>query len=207
MAHPCACSAFFDELAPRWDSIGGPESEERISRWCASVALPKDAVVLDVGCGTGISSRALAECLVTTKESGTGGRVIALDLSHGMLREGRARRAHPRVHWVCADAGAVPLPAGTAHVLIALHMWPHLDDHEAALREWHRVLCPGGALWIAHLSSRAKINAIHREGSEAIHHDRLPPVVAVAERAERCGFRVEHTEDSEERYLVHAVRR
>ena len=47
-----------------------------------------------------------------------------------------------------ADAGALPLPDNTLDYLCSSHVLEHLPDPLAALHEWHRVLRPGGWLYL-----------------------------------------------------------
>ena len=47
-----------------------------------------------------------------------------------------------------ADARALPLPDGTLDYLCSSHVLEHLPDAIAALYEWHRVLRPGGLLYL-----------------------------------------------------------
>ncbi|WP_414663855.1 methyltransferase domain-containing protein [Horticoccus sp. 23ND18S-11] len=47
-----------------------------------------------------------------------------------------------------ADARALPLPDGTLDYLCSSHVLEHLPDPIAALHEWHRVLRPGGWLYL-----------------------------------------------------------
>lgn len=47
-----------------------------------------------------------------------------------------------------ADACALPLPAETLDYLCSSHVLEHLPDPLAALHEWHRVLRPGGWLYL-----------------------------------------------------------
>jgi SAM-dependent methyltransferase len=96
--------------------------------------------VLDLACGSGIYSRALARALPD-------GQVVALDLSPAMLAYAvrRARRERlANVVWVHGDALALPLAdAGVDAVNCcgALHLFP---DVARALDEIYRVLRPGG---------------------------------------------------------------
>ena len=203
-------AAFFDERAARWDETSGPERLAAIAAWCRALPLPPWATVVDIGCGTGVSSVACAEGL------GDGGRVIALDLAREMLREGRARRDHPRVRWLCADGARMPLRAGSADAIIAMHVWPHLVDVDGSgdgralaglvLAEWRRVLRPGGTLRIVHLIPRDRVNAIHRGSGPAVTHDILPRAADLARVVARHGFRVIIVEDDSRHYLVAAAR-
>ncbi len=193
-----ARTGFFDAMAPEWDDRYGPEATERIRTWCRSLRLPGNASILDVGCGTGVSSVACAERADTPE------RVFALDLSRGMLREGYRKRSHNRVHWICGTATEIPLPDQSVDVVLALHVWPHIDDGDAALDEWRRVLRPSGLLYLAHLISRDTVNSRHRSASE-VHDDILPPVTDLAHFIENRGFTVTDSEDAE-RYRISAVR-
>src|SRR5688572_15669999 len=47
-----------------------------------------------------------------------------------------------------ADARALPIPDGTLDYLCSSHVLEHLPDPIAALHEWHRVLRPGGLLYL-----------------------------------------------------------
>ena len=191
---------FFDECAREWDQMTGAERIAQMEAWCARLPIPDDALVLDVGCGTGVSSVACARSL-----SGRG-CVVALDLSRHMAHEGRRSRPHPRVCRVCGDAASVPLPDASVHAVLAMHMWPHVREAERTLAEWRRVLKPGGSLWIVHLISRAQVNAIHRGASDAVREDALPPVRDLAGFLRAHGFCVRVEEEDDSHYLVHAAR-
>jgi SAM-dependent methyltransferase len=88
--------------------------------------------VLDVGAGTGIASRQLAE---------GGAVVVSLDLSEPMLRHAGGRR-------VAADAATLPLRDDAVDLVTCAQAW-HWVDHTRATAEVARVLRPGGtlALW------------------------------------------------------------
>ena len=47
-----------------------------------------------------------------------------------------------------SDARALPLPDNTLDYLVSSHVLEHLPDPLAALHEWHRVLRPGGLLYL-----------------------------------------------------------
>ena len=98
-------------------------------------------VVLDVGCGTGWFAAGLRRAL---PDGGT--RVIGADLSAGMLRRARDAGAWPLLQ---ADATQLPLRTGSVDVVVCRGVLHHLPDVPAALREWRRVLRPGGAVVVA----------------------------------------------------------
>ena len=90
---------------------------------------------LDVGCGTGLSSVAVAEICES---------VIGIDCSEAMLAQ--AQR-HPRVHYI--DSPAENLPFAESHFdLISVGLAMHWLDQPAFLKEAERVLMLGGWLVI-----------------------------------------------------------
>ncbi|HEX2497220.1 MAG TPA: class I SAM-dependent methyltransferase [Actinomycetes bacterium] len=92
-------------------------------------------LVVDVGCGDGAYVRALR----TARPELT---VLGLDLSPGMLAV-----TGPPV--VLADAARLPLVAGSAGALLAMHMLYHLPEPEIAVAELARVRAAGGLVLIA----------------------------------------------------------
>lgn len=89
------------------------------------------ADVLDVGCGNGPYERLL-------QERDHRGRIVAIDLSLGMLRT-------VRDGWrVQADVEALPLPDAAFDVVLAPHMLYHVPSVPAAAHECRRVLRDDG---------------------------------------------------------------
>ncbi|WP_304639606.1 malonyl-ACP O-methyltransferase BioC [Pseudomonas sp.] len=93
--------------------------------------------ILDLGCGTGYFTRALAEHYKRP--------VVGLDLAEGMLRYARARSAGAG-DWIVADAETLPVRSDSQDLLfssLALQWCPSLGK---ALEEGRRVLRPGGCM-------------------------------------------------------------
>jgi SAM-dependent methyltransferase len=105
---------------------------DRISR-CA----PRGALVriLDLGCGTGRYSAALAKHLDT--------QVIALDRSEKMLAEARKKSA-PRVRYLRASGESLPLRDASVDMVFMSMVFHHFEDPLRAARECRRVLRAGG---------------------------------------------------------------
>ena len=97
-------------------------------------------VVVDLGTGTGHGARAL-------KDRWPSAKVLALDLSAGMLREARRRRSwRRRFALVRADAARLPFAIGTVDLVFSNLLLPWSVDLDAQLLELRRVLSPRGYL-------------------------------------------------------------
>lgn len=101
------------------------------------------AVILDAGCGNGRHALPLADA---------GHRVVALDSSGVLLAAARrASRGAPWPHFVRGSYAALPFGPGTFEAVLCLGTaLGYLGDEgdRAALREFRRVLAPGGRLVI-----------------------------------------------------------
>ncbi len=95
--------------------------------------LPKDAEVLDAGAGTGESTRAVLR-LARPK------RVVALDISAGMLHVAREKLDDPRVHFQQGDMTALPFPDNAFDAVISAWAIETLPDPKAAVQEFLRVI-------------------------------------------------------------------
>jgi SAM-dependent methyltransferase len=91
----------------------------------------RDVLAADLGAGTGISSRLLAE---------RGAQVLAIEPNQAM-RE--AAEPHPRVEWIAGTAEWTGLDEASIDLVTAFQAF-HWFDHVKALREMVRVLRPGG---------------------------------------------------------------
>ncbi len=90
---------------------------------------------LDVGCGTGLSSVAVAEIC---------DRVIGVDISEGMLANAAK---HPKIQYQKSDAENLPFEINSFD-LITVGLAMHWFDQPAFLKEAKCVLTPGGWLVI-----------------------------------------------------------
>lgn len=122
---------------------------EREHWWfCAKRALLREALrdaaprglAVDVGCGTGAVLDELAELGYP--------RIVGTDLDAHALRL-TATRLPKGAGVTRALAEALPLPDGVVDVLSSLDVVEHLADDVRALREYARVLAPGGRLLLS----------------------------------------------------------
>ena len=126
---------------PDWDAAHYHQVSDPQTRWGLKVLDrlgPVDGErIVDIGCGTGRLTVALAE-------RAPGAAIVATDVSSAMVRE--ARKALDRVVPV-VQADAVRLPFGSRFDAVfstATFHW--VKDHAALFSEIFRVLKPGGRL-------------------------------------------------------------
>jgi len=109
--------------------------ESRVNELVAGLPI---ADALDVGCGTGRHALKLAR---------RGARVTAMDQSTGMLakaREAAMREGLPIEFHEASIRDGLPFASGCFDFVICALVLSHDLDMPAALREFHRVLRPGG---------------------------------------------------------------
>jgi demethylmenaquinone methyltransferase/2-methoxy-6-polyprenyl-1,4-benzoquinol methylase len=138
----------FDRTAADYDRIerlmalgtGGYYRREALKR----AGLKTGMNVLDVATGTGAVAREAAAIV------GDPRRVIGLDPSAGMLGQ-LIRRLPIRV--VCATGESLPLADARFDLISVGYALRHLSDLTAALREFNRVLRPGGILCLLEITA------------------------------------------------------
>src|SRR5437899_832750 len=105
--------------------------------------------VLEIAAGTGIVTRQLRDLLPTDA------RLTATDLNPPMLEVARTKfRPGEQVDFRPADATALPFPDNAFDVVVCQFGVMFFPEKDAAYREVHRVLAPGGrylfSVWDSH---------------------------------------------------------
>lgn len=130
----------FGHLAPHYDHRHRHYNQQTLSRAVDTLALPQGGRLLDVGCGTGEFER-----LVQSRHPQA--TLVGVDVTPEMIAQAREKfRDAPRVTFHVAEAEAVPFEAASFDAVVSCNMLHHVRAVEAALREWARVLRPGGQL-------------------------------------------------------------
>ena len=150
-----AVQQMFDAIAPRYDLLNHVLSANIDRLWWRRTALQfrsvlanPDSAILDICCGTGDLTMALL------KRRPENARPIAgADFSHGMLQRGAhkfgaGKRGPSAAIALEADALHLPLRSGSLDLIVTAFGFRNLANYEAGLREFHRVLKPGGQLGI-----------------------------------------------------------
>lgn len=104
-----------------------------------------DEIVVDIGSGSGF------DALIASRMVGPEGRVVGIDMTPEMLelaRKGAANMGAVQVEFREGLAEELPLPDEFADVVISNGVLNLMVDKEGTLREWARILKPGGRLQI-----------------------------------------------------------
>ena len=133
---------------------------------------------LDIGCGPGLTTEALARAV------GAAGSVRGIDIAPPMLAIAR-RRCEPlgNVSFEQADVTQLPYADGSFDVALASQVYEYVEDIDAALRELARVIRPGGrallvdtdwesAVWASH--DDVRMRRVIETWNEHIPHPQLP---------------------------------
>ena len=157
-----AVDAMFDRLAPRYDRMNRVLSLGLDRRWrrrCVEeLALPPEARVLDLACGTG----ALCDDL------GRAGYVaVGVDRSAGMLSA-----AYTTAPLVRGDALQLPFPTGAFDGVVCGFALRNFVELNAVLTECARILRRGGRL--AALDAAVPSNPVMRAGNAVWFRGAVP---------------------------------
>jgi ubiquinone/menaquinone biosynthesis C-methylase UbiE len=134
--HEVECRTYDERFGISYDEASARDAAAEAHRLLGSRHLGR---VLDVGCGTGYLGLGLAA-------AGQVDDLHLVDLSPGMLERAAANADGLGVPatFVRASATTLPYPDGAFDAVVSRGVLHHLHDVPAALREWRRVVRPGG---------------------------------------------------------------
>ncbi|AWN22922.1 SAM-dependent methyltransferase [Deinococcus irradiatisoli] len=123
---------------------GGPLSLEREAAYFRARCRPAPSQQwLDIGTSAGFYAGVLASA---------GAEVLACDISPAMLREAARREGSPNIRYALLNAEASGLPSQSFDGVSIGATLNETADPERMLGEVHRLLRPGGQLWIMALA-------------------------------------------------------
>lgn len=215
----------FTRIAPRYDVLNRVISfrldqvwRRRAAKKFLRVLQRPDARVLDLCCGTGD----LAFALARVRARAPGGaqnehaKIIGSDFVEPMLVRGRekALAGHGAVVFAAGDALRLPFPDASFDLVTAAFGFRNLVNYEGGLREFARVLKPGGELGILEFSDPTsgpmaklflvyfrhilpRIGETFTKKSGAYDYlprsvSKFPSIAELSALIEKCGFRDVH---------------
>lgn len=155
----------FASVAPRYDLMNDVMSFGLHRYWkkfALQVAgLRSGLTVLDAASGTGDLAKQMSQ------KVGKQGRVFALDSNANMLKVGRDRHLDAAIlqdiHYVQASVEALPFPEYYFDRIMIAFGLRNVTDKKLGLREFYRVLKPGGKLLVLEFSKphSALLNTVY----------------------------------------------
>lgn len=144
----------FDDIAPSYDRLNHLMSLDVDKFWrkraLKEIVDGTSQQILDVACGTGDSTIAIAQA------AGSGSRITGVDISEGMMALVMRKAAHEGVHdrilLQVADGENMPFEEGSFHRVFCAFGIRNFEHKELGLNEFYRVLKPGGKAVILELS-------------------------------------------------------
>ncbi|HKP41350.1 class I SAM-dependent methyltransferase [Mycobacterium sp.] len=176
-----AVTRFWSFAAPVYDLpflqhwVYRPAQDEVIAALKASGARR----IADIACGTGILAERIQRELYPAQ-------VYGVDMSDGMLAQAKARTF--KVQWSKGPAEHLPFDDGALDAVVTTSAF-HFFDQPAALREFHRVLAPGGLAAVATIGA-PQPEALQRLFANRLNPSHNPSPSEMRELFEDAGFRV-----------------
>jgi ubiquinone/menaquinone biosynthesis C-methylase UbiE len=139
--------SLLEVLVARLEARGKhPFFEKMLTEYLDVMQIDKARSVLDIGCGTGVATRALL------RRPGFTGKVIGIDLSPYLVEVATRLAAEEgsggRVEFRAGDTRSLDVPTGSFDAVIAHTLVSHVDNPLAVLKEAARVMKSGGQIGI-----------------------------------------------------------
>ncbi|MDR3662603.1 MAG: methyltransferase domain-containing protein [Mycobacterium sp.] len=167
-----AAPAYDAQVLQRW--VYQPAQDEVLAQLRAHGAL----TIADIACGTGIFADRIERELHAA--------VTGVDMAEGMLAQAKARSS--KVTWLTAPAEKLPFADGALDAVVTTSAF-HFFDQPAALREFHRVLKPGGIAAVTTISPR-QVLPLHALSSHLLNPAHNPSPAEMVKLFEGAGFTV-----------------
>jgi ubiquinone/menaquinone biosynthesis C-methylase UbiE len=155
----------------------------------ARIASERPHKLLDWGCGWGQMTALLSEAGIDT---------VAFDYSASVEDDGwyRFERYPPFERYLSSDPVTLPFPDDSFPAVLSCGVLEHVSDPDGSLAELHRVLEPGGKLYVYKLPNRRSyLEWMARASGRLYYHgaqpyDAMYTLYSARTLLERQGFRV-----------------
>jgi GT2 family glycosyltransferase/glycosyltransferase involved in cell wall biosynthesis/SAM-dependent methyltransferase len=121
-------------------SLNGDIVLEHLHRYAIAAELAMDKDVLDIACGEGYGSFLMAAQARS---------VVGVDIANDAILHAQGKYARPNLRFCVGDCRAIPLAEKCVDLVVSFETLEHISEHEAFIRDIHRVLRPGGLLFIS----------------------------------------------------------
>ena len=167
-----------------------PDVAEQREKVLALLAPKTGERALDIGCGPGLTTEALAHAV------GPAGHVLCVDIAPPMLNIAQRRCASlSQVAFGMADVTRLPYEDGSFDIALASQVYEYVEEVDHALKDLARVIRRGGrvvlvdtdwesAVWACH--DDARMRRVIETWNEHIPHPQLPRTLK--RRMEAAGF-------------------
>lgn len=128
--------AVYDKFASNYDRAFAPLERLGLRRWRQEVIdlIPKEASILEIGCGAGANFEFYPPCE----------RAVSSEISIGMLQVAETKRREN--HLIQADAQSLPFGRDEFDAAFATLVFCSIPDPTLAFKELKRVIRPGGKI-------------------------------------------------------------
>jgi SAM-dependent methyltransferase len=139
-----SASLWFDAWAEQGRGSSMAEGHwPMVSQILDKMNLEEALSAVDVGCGNGYAVRAMATRMPAKA------RVLGFDGAAKMIETAQDSPDNPaNASFQVASADALPLEADSVERLLSVETLYYCTNPLATLKEWHRVLCSGGSIWL-----------------------------------------------------------
>ena len=119
-----------------WSSPAGKRRWARRCRLFETFLGNHKSRVLEIGCGTGLFTKELA---------GTDNAIVAIDISERLIMKAKERVSSGNVNFIVGNAYETGFKSGSFDFIVGSSSLHHLDV-DSALKEFSRILKPGGRM-------------------------------------------------------------
>jgi len=127
----------YDELKKEFSTVPKDEKNSRNVRWDETLKLIEGKKILDFGCWAGSMTEAIAK---------KGGKVIGIDYRQSAIDIANDFHKLSNITYEVRDFFSDPFPESFFDCIVFTEVIEHVDNPAAYLREFNRILQPGGFL-------------------------------------------------------------